>query len=166
MGSGAGLASDTAGTSAFPYVYSLAAAQFLRHVLELGLVLSLEQDRGALWARVPGCGPGSYQTLGWPLALRPALHLSCGQCFLSLGCFLSEWKAMWQARVLGSCPAGGSGYSDVASGHLAVTWSGHDSSLGWPCSHSSFFQNTNSAPGGPKSWAQLNGKPAGHEGGK
>ena len=33
-------------------------------------------------------------------------------------------------------------------------------------SFSSFFQNTNSAPGGPKSWAQLNGKPAGHEGGK
>lgn len=30
----------------------------------------------------------------------------------------------------------------------------------------SFFQNTNSVPGGPKSWAQLNGKPAGHEGGK
>ncbi|KAM9721289.1 protein PRRC2B isoform 19-T19 [Dama dama] len=26
-------------------------------------------------------------------------------------------------------------------------------------------ENTNSAPGGPKSWAQLNGKPAGHEGG-
>lgn len=75
-------------------------------------------------------------TLGWPLALRPALYLSRGQCFLSLGCFLSEWKAKWQARVLGSCPAG-SGYSDVASGHLAVTWSGMDSSLlGWPCSHS------------------------------
>lgn len=29
-----------------------------------------------------------------------------------------------------------------------------------------FFQNTNTVPGGPKSWAQLNGKPAGHEGGK
>lgn len=29
----------------------------------------------------------------------------------------------------------------------------------------SSFQNTNSVPGGPKSWAQLNGKPAGHEGG-
>lgn len=28
-------------------------------------------------------------TLGWPLALRPALYLSCGQCFLSPGCFLS-----------------------------------------------------------------------------
>uniref|UniRef100_H0VFM3 Proline rich coiled-coil 2B n=1 Tax=Cavia porcellus TaxID=10141 RepID=H0VFM3_CAVPO len=27
-------------------------------------------------------------------------------------------------------------------------------------------ENTNSVPGGPKSWAQLNGKPAGHEGGK
>ncbi|CAK7291673.1 Protein PRRC2B [Vulpes lagopus] len=26
-------------------------------------------------------------------------------------------------------------------------------------------ENTNSVPGGPKSWAQLNGKPAGHEGG-
>ncbi|XP_044634466.2 protein PRRC2B isoform X14 [Equus asinus] len=26
-------------------------------------------------------------------------------------------------------------------------------------------ENTNSAPGGPKSWAQLNGKPVGHEGG-
>ncbi|XP_057403583.1 protein PRRC2B isoform X16 [Balaenoptera acutorostrata] len=26
-------------------------------------------------------------------------------------------------------------------------------------------ENTNSAPGGPKSWAQLNGKPSGHEGG-
>lgn len=33
-------------------------------------------------------------------------------------------------------------------------------------SFSSFFQNPNSAPGGPKSWAQLNGKPAGHEGGE
>lgn len=28
------------------------------------------------------------------------------------------------------------------------------------------FQNTNSVPGGPKSWAQLNGKPVGHEGGE
>lgn len=35
-----------------------------------------------------------------------------------------------------------------------------------PFSCPSFFQNTNSVPGGPKSWAQLNGKPAGHEGGK
>uniref|UniRef100_A0A8C9KI24 Proline rich coiled-coil 2B n=1 Tax=Panthera tigris altaica TaxID=74533 RepID=A0A8C9KI24_PANTA len=30
---------------------------------------------------------------------------------------------------------------------------------------SSSQENTNSVPGGPKSWAQLNGKPAGHEGG-
>ena len=28
------------------------------------------------------------------------------------------------------------------------------------------FQSTNSVPGGPKSWAQLNGKPAGQEGGE
>ena len=112
----------------------LAAAQFLRHVLEWGLVLSLEQDRGAL----------------------------CGRVFQAVA------LALWQAHVLGSCPAGGSGYSDVASGHLAVTWSGHGQQpVGLALfSFSSFFQNTNSAPGGPKSWAQLNGKPAGHEGGK
>ena len=50
----------------------------------LGLVLSLEQDRGALWGHL-------FQgvTLGWLLALWPALHLSGDQCFLSLGCFLS-----------------------------------------------------------------------------
>ena len=78
-----------------------------------------------------------------------------------------EWKAMWQTRVFGSCPAGGSGYSSVASGHLALTWLGcGQQPTGLALfSFPSFFQNTNSAPGGPKSWAHLNRKPAGHEGG-
>ena len=146
----------------------LAVAQFLRYALELGVVLSLEQDRGALCGHVfqavaPAllCDPGltacplaCSASVMWPVLPEPGL--------------LPEWKAMWQARVLGSCPAGGSGYSDVASGHLAVTWSGHGQQPAGLAlfSFSSFFQNTNSAPGGPKSWAQLNGKPAGHEGGK
>ena len=75
---------------------------------------------------------------------------------------------MWQAHVVGSCPAGGSGYSSVALGHLAPTWSGcrqQPAELAL-FSFLSFFQNINLAPGGPKSWAQLNGKSAGHEGGK
>ena len=71
----------------------LAVAQFLRYTLELGVVLSLEQDKGALWGHM-------FQgvTLGWLLALWPSPHLSCGQWFLSPRCFLSErlcGKHMW-----------------------------------------------------------------------
>lgn len=58
----------------------------------------------------------------------------------------------------------GSGPKVRIRGHLVLTRSGSGPQTLF--SLSSFFQNTNSAPGGPKSWAQLNGKPAGHEGGK
>lgn len=130
--------------------------------------MSLEQDRGALCGHVfqavapallcdPGlaaCPPACSVSVMWPVLPEPGL--------------LPEWKAMWQAHVVGSCPAGGSGYSSVALGHLAPTWSGHRQQPAELAlfSFPSFFQNINSAPGGPKSWAQLNGKSAGHEGGK
>lgn len=60
VGSGAGLASDTAGTSAFPYVYSLSSSTVFkaRAGVGFGLVPGARQ-RSSVWARVPGCGPGS-----------------------------------------------------------------------------------------------------------
>ena len=112
-------------------------------------------------AHIPGCDPG--------LAACPLAFSASFMCpVVPENKVLPEWKAMWQAHVVGSCPAGGSGYSSVALGHLAPTWSGHRQQPAELAlfSFPSFFQNINSAPGGPKSWAQLNGKSAGHEGGK
>lgn len=112
-------------------------------------------------AHVPGFDPG---LAAFPLAFSASFMWPV----VPESRVLPEWKAMRQACVVGSCPAGGSGYSSVASGHLAPTCLGHGQQpTGLALfSFPSFFQNINSAPGGPKSWAELNGKSAGHEGGK
>lgn len=139
-----------------------AVAQFLRHTLELGFgLVPGARQRSSVGAHIPGCDPG--------LAACPLAFSASFMCpVVPENKVLPEWKAMWQAHVVGSCPAGGSGYSSVALGHLAPTWSGHRQQPAELAlfSFPSFFQNINSAPGGPKSWAQLNGKSAGHEGGK
>lgn len=64
----------------------LAVPPSFSDTLELGLVLSLEQDRVALCGheRQPGSMFRAHRwlcrgTLSWPLALRPASRLSCGR---------------------------------------------------------------------------------------
>ena len=75
---------------------------------------------------VPGCDTG---LAACPLACSTSVTWSV----LPEPGLLPEWKDMWQACVVGSCLAGGSGYSNVASEYLAPTWSGCGQQ---PCSHS------------------------------
>ena len=108
-----------------------AEAQFLRHTLELGFgLVPGTRQRNFVRACVPACDSwlaacllACSTSVMWPALPEPGL--------------LPEWKDMWQPRVVGSCLAGGSGYSSVALGHLALTWSGRgQQAAGWPCSHS------------------------------
>ena len=84
MASGAGLDSDTAGRSAFPCMCSLCRSTVFKAHTRVGVWSCPWNNRGTLCRHV-----FQHVTLGWLLAFWPALHLSCGQRFLSLGCFLS-----------------------------------------------------------------------------
>uniref|UniRef100_A0A452QXR5 Proline rich coiled-coil 2B n=1 Tax=Ursus americanus TaxID=9643 RepID=A0A452QXR5_URSAM len=104
--------------------------------------------------RSSGKNPGEASSLCFPLGEKPQVRSTEGRMHTH-ACLTPVPPALSSSSATGSPPP-----ESLPQPGLQRPVS----SLQKP-TQSSSQENTNSVPGGPKSWAQLNGKPAGHEGG-